>query len=92
MATDRGHFNGDVAKHVDQEGKTNTALILFGLDDAGKPHASSFNASDASLAEKAARLMGMKVLRLSTDEQQSLARKLPQGRIRKWQGVRSLRQ
>ena len=40
-----------------------TAVVVFGHDDKGKPHASAFAASDAELAEKAAGLMGMNVLR-----------------------------
>jgi hypothetical protein len=56
-------------------------LIVFGLDDAKKPHASWFDEADAPLAEKAARLMGMKILRLTTDEQRGLAGKLSRGKI-----------
>ena len=58
-----------------------TAAVVFGLDDAGKPHASAFTAHDAELAEKAAALMGMRVLRPGTDEQRALAAKLPKGRV-----------
>ncbi|MBM6596504.1 hypothetical protein [Microvirga pudoricolor] len=56
-------------------------LIVFGLDETGKPHASWFDEADAPLAEKAAGLMKMKILRLSTDEQKKLAGRLPQGRV-----------
>src|SRR4051812_23404994 len=57
------------------------ALVVFGRDNAGKPHASRFDASDAELAEKAAGLMGMQVLRPDTGEQRALAAKLPRGRV-----------
>ena len=57
------------------------AVVVFGRDEAGKPHASSFSASDAELAEKAAGLMGMRILRLTTDEGRELAAKLPRGRV-----------
>src|SRR4051812_46026575 len=57
------------------------ALVVFGRDNAGKPHASAFDASAAELAEKAAGLMGMQVLRPQTDEQRALAAKLPRGRV-----------
>jgi hypothetical protein len=57
------------------------ALIVFGLDDVQKPHASWFDEADAPLAEKAAGLMGMKILRLTTNEQRGLAGKLPKGRV-----------
>ena len=57
------------------------ALVVFGRDEAGKPHASAFDSSEADLAEKAAGLMGMHVLRVETDEQRDLAAKLPRGRV-----------
>src|SRR4051794_11571913 len=65
------------------EGSTEpaTALVVFGRDNAGKPHASRFEPSEAELAEKAAGLMGMQVLRPETDEQRALAAKLPKGRV-----------
>src|SRR5437763_11611101 len=58
-----------------------TALIVFGRDNGGKPHASRFDANEAELAEKAAGLMGMQVLRPENDEQRALAGKLPKGRV-----------
>jgi hypothetical protein len=58
-----------------------TAIVLFGLDDRGKPHASAFDAANAELAQKAAGLMGMRVLRPETDDQRALAAKLPRGRV-----------
>ena len=57
------------------------AIVVFGRDDAGKPHASAFSHSDAQLAEKAAGLMGMRVLRLETDKARELAGRLPRGRV-----------
>ncbi len=57
------------------------ALVVFGLDDTKKPHASTFSAHEAALAERAAGLMGMAALRLATDEQKALAAKLPRGRV-----------
>ena len=56
-------------------------LVVFGPDETGKPHASWFDEADAPLAEKAAGIMKMKILRLTTDEQKKLAGKLPQGRV-----------
>jgi hypothetical protein len=61
-----------------QEG---TALVVFGLDGAGKPHASAFHQADAERAERAAEIMGMHVIRPDSDEQHALARKLPRGRV-----------
>ena len=57
------------------------ALVVFGRDEAGKPHASAFDSSEAELAEKAAGLMGMRMLRIETDEQRDLAAKVPRGRV-----------
>lgn len=57
------------------------ALAVFGRDEGGKPHASRFEAVHAALAERAAGLMGMQVLRLQTSEQVELAAKLPAGRV-----------
>lgn len=56
-------------------------LIVFGLDQNQKPHASWFDEADAPLAEKAAGVMEMKILRLTTDERRGLAGKLPKGRV-----------
>ena len=58
-----------------------TTLIVFGLDDKDKPHASWFTDADAPLAEKAAGLMRMRILRLSDEARQKLAGKLSQGRV-----------
>jgi len=58
-----------------------STVVVFGLDEAGKPHASVFGAADAQVAEKAAGLMGMRVLRLKTDQQRAIAAKLPRGRV-----------
>ncbi|WP_156417948.1 hypothetical protein [Aureimonas sp. AU4] len=57
------------------------AVIVFGLDDTGKPHASAFDASEATLARKAAALMGMSTLSVTTDADRSLAARVPKGRL-----------
>ena len=56
-------------------------LVVFGKDDAGKPHASRFSAADFELALKAARLMGMRVMRPVSEAAATLAAKLPKGRV-----------
>lgn len=56
-------------------------LIVMGLDDTRKPHASTFDEESAELATKAAGLMGMRVVPLVTAELQALAAKLPRGRV-----------
>ena len=57
------------------------AIIVFGLDDSQRPHASWFAEPDALLAEKAAGLMGMQVLRVATDEHRLAAWELATGRV-----------
>jgi hypothetical protein len=57
------------------------ALVVFGRDEAGKPHASSFAESEVALAEKAAGLMGMSLLPVKTDAERALAAKVPKGRV-----------
>ena len=47
----------------------------------GKGHASRFEPADAHLAERAAGLMGMRVLRPSTPEDLALAAELPKARV-----------
>lgn len=57
------------------------ALVVFGRDEANKAHASWFSAADAELAIKAAGMMGMRVLPVTTDEHRAAASKLAAGRI-----------
>lgn len=56
-------------------------IALYGLDDLGKPHASRFTAAEAELATKAAELMGMHVLVLTSPDCGDLVERLPAGRI-----------
>src|SRR5215217_6420515 len=56
-------------------------VVVFGRDEAGKPHASWFDAESAELAVKAADLMQMRILRVETEEQRDLARQLAPGRV-----------
>lgn len=56
-------------------------VIVFGLDDAGKAHASWFTKPDAELAEKAAGLMGYKVLPVTSPDIAAKAQELAEGRI-----------
>jgi hypothetical protein len=57
------------------------ALVVFGRDATGKPHASSFSQSEADLATKAAELMGLRLLPVRTDTERALAAKVPRGRV-----------
>lgn len=57
------------------------AVILFGADEGGKPHASTFTDAEVELAERAAGLMSLRVLQIATDEHRAIAAQLPAGRI-----------
>ena len=56
-------------------------LIVLGRDDSGKPHASWFDEAEQKLAAKAAALMGMRALSVTSDEIRQLADRLPHGRV-----------
>lgn len=70
----------DVSNHTELD-PTTPALIVFGLDEAGKPHASWFGKADAPLATRAAGLMAMTAIAVTSDEHRALASQLPQGRV-----------
>jgi hypothetical protein len=56
-------------------------LVVHGLDESGRPKAGTFKKEQASLANKAAALLRLKVLILKTTEQAAMAAKLPAGRL-----------
>lgn len=57
------------------------SLVIFGMDDQRKPHASAFVASEVELAQKASALMGMAIFHPKSEEEHSLVAQLPRGRI-----------
>lgn len=57
------------------------ALIVFGTDRAKKHHASRFGSAAALSALEAAKAMGMRALRVVSDEQREIARRLPKGTV-----------
>ena len=57
------------------------AIVVFGLDDGGKAHASWFGEADAELAIKAAGMMRFSVLPITTDEHRAAASGLAAGRV-----------
>lgn len=57
------------------------ALILFGHDDAGRPRAAWFDASEAKLAAHAAEVMNLRVVQLADDEQRAFADQFTHGRV-----------
>lgn len=56
-------------------------LIVLGRDDMGRSHASWFDDTEATLARKAAGLMGMASVAVVNDELRGLADRLPHGRV-----------
>lgn len=60
---------------------TAPAIILIGLDDKDRRHASWFNTAETERAVGAASLMGMAALTVSTPELAALAGDLPHGKI-----------
>src|SRR3954447_25878118 len=60
---------------------TKPALIVFGTDRSGKPHASWFTAEEAEAARTAAGLSGYRVLALTTEAQAHVAAQLSRGRL-----------
>jgi hypothetical protein len=56
-------------------------VVLFGLDETGKPRAARFSREHAGLATKAAELMGLTVCTVTSTELTEIARQLPAGRI-----------
>lgn len=57
------------------------AVILIGVDDKRKNHASWFNESEVEQATRAAELMGMATIAVDGDELSTLASRLPHGKI-----------
>src|SRR3954452_10335633 len=57
------------------------ALIVFGRTVYGIPQAAWFPASEADLATRAARLMGLRVLRVEDDTHRALAAQLRPGQV-----------
>lgn len=67
--------------HAQVEADAKPAIIVFGKDEGGKAHASSFHAGELDLARKAAALMRMSSLVVATDAEQAIAAKVPKGRV-----------
>ncbi|WP_441228145.1 hypothetical protein AB7813_12825 [Tardiphaga sp. 20_F10_N6_6] len=57
------------------------ALAVFGIDRRKRPHASRFGAEAAKSAQEAAQVMGMRTIRIVSDEQRAIASKLPTGTV-----------
>src|SRR5215218_5403817 len=62
-------------------GSPSMAIVLFGLSEHGKPQAGLFSESQASLAKKAARQLGLTALTVSPADLATLKAKIPAGRL-----------
>lgn len=58
-----------------------SAVVLFGRDEQGRPHASRFDGSNLAGVEAAARLMGLHFGEADTNALRELATRLPVGRL-----------
>jgi hypothetical protein len=60
---------------------TEPAVIVFGFNEHRIPQAAWFSEAEAALATRAARLMGLQVLRIEYDAHRELAARLRQGQV-----------
>src|SRR3954452_5656060 len=60
---------------------TGPAVIVFGYNEHRIPQASWFSEAEAALATRAARLMGLRVLRIENEAHRELAARLRQGQV-----------
>lgn len=69
------------ARHSQPASKPAAAVVLFGIDENGKPKAARFRKADAALATKAAKQLHLRVLSVVDPTVAALTAKLPTGRI-----------
>src|SRR3954447_2646740 len=76
--------NGALHKAEEARAKkpdTGPAVIVFGYNEHRVPQAAWFSEAEANLAIRAARLMGLRVLRIEDDAHRQLAARLRQGQV-----------
>jgi hypothetical protein len=64
-----------------RQAATEPAVIVFGYKERRLPQAAWFTEADADLATRAARLMGLRVLRVMDEAHRKLAARLRRGRV-----------
>jgi hypothetical protein len=69
------------AKQTQTASRPSGQVVLFGLDDSGKPKAARFSEAQASLATKAAAQLKLQVLSVDDAKLADLAARVPSGRI-----------
>ena len=75
------NLNAHATHNENQLAQPKPALIVFGTDRSGKPHAAWFTAEEAEAARTAAGLSGYRVLALTTEAQAHVAAQLSRGRL-----------
>ena len=66
---------------IDQQTSGSTAVVVFGLDENGKPKAGRFPEKQAAVARKAARSLTLAICNLTRPKLIELAAQIPVGRI-----------
>jgi hypothetical protein len=69
------------AKQAQSPTRPTTQVVLFGLDESGKPKAARFSEAQATLATKAAAQLKLQVLTVNDSKTSELAALLPSGRV-----------
>ena len=65
----------------ERHSQPSAAVVLFGVDERGKPQAARFSQGETALATKVARQLQLRVLPVAKPELAALAAKVPAGRI-----------
>src|SRR5215203_6020329 len=76
--------NNGVPQRIEEDREkagTEPAVIVFGYTERRLPQAAWFTEAEADLATRAARLMGLRVLRIEDDVHRELAGRLRQGQV-----------
>ena len=66
---------------TDRVASEQSDIVLFGLDETGKPRAARFSSEHTDLAAKAAGLMNLTICYVNSAELATIAQQLPAGRI-----------
>ena len=61
--------------------KSDPALLVFGLTENGVPQAAWFTSHECEAAERASGTLTLVALRVTSEDEQALARMLPRGRV-----------
>jgi len=73
--------SSNVSEAAAKTASTDPAVIVFGYNERRLPQAAWFTEAEAVLATRAARLMGLRVLKIENDAHRELAAQLRQGQV-----------